>query len=41
MQAAFALDIAASDEIDLGSWQRRALVLRVKEWAARIWARLL
>lgn len=41
MQAAFALDVAASDEIDLGSWQRRTLVLRVKEWGASLWARLL
>lgn len=41
MQAAFALDIAASEEIDLASWQRRALVLRVKELAAQLWARLL
>lgn len=41
MQASFALDIAASDEIDLATWQRRALVLRMKEWAAQLWARLL
>jgi cardiolipin synthase A/B len=41
MQAAFALDIAASEEIELGSWQRRTFALRVKEWAAQLWARLL
>jgi len=41
MEAAFALDIAASEEIDLASWQRRALVLHVKEWVAQAWARLL
>jgi cardiolipin synthase len=41
MQAAFALDLAASEEIDLWSWQRRAFAMRVKEWAAGIWSRLL
>jgi len=41
MEAAFALDIAASEEIDLASWQRRELVLRVEEWAAQLWSRLL
>jgi cardiolipin synthase len=41
MEAAFALDIAASEEIDLASWQRRALVLHVQEWVAQAWARLL
>jgi cardiolipin synthase A/B len=41
MEAAFALDLAASEEIDLASWQRRAFVLHVKEWVAQAWARLL
>ena len=41
MEAAFALDIAASEEIDLATWQRRELVLRVEEWAAQLWSRLL
>jgi len=41
MQAAYARDIAASDAIDLASWQRRSLVLRVKELAAGLWGRLL
>jgi len=41
MEAAFALDLAASEEIDLASWQRRALVLHVNAWAAQAWSRLL
>jgi len=41
MQAAYARDIAASDEIDRESWGRRAFVLRVKEWGASLWGRLL
>jgi cardiolipin synthase len=41
MQAAFTLDLAASDEIELAGWQRRAALMRVKEWGARLWARLL
>jgi len=41
MQAAYAKDIAASDAIDLASWERRSLVLRVKELASLLWERLL
>jgi len=41
MQSAYAKDIAASDEIDRESWARRAFVLRIKEWGASIWSRLL
>ena len=41
MQAAFAKDIASSDAIELESWQRRSLLLRLKEWSARLWGRLL
>ncbi|HXF80272.1 MAG TPA: cardiolipin synthase [Usitatibacter sp.] len=41
MQAAYAKDIAASDEIDRASWARRAFVLRIKEWSASLWGRLL
>lgn len=41
MQAAFAGDIAASDPIALEGWQDRSLLLRMKEWAARVWWRLL
>jgi len=41
MQAAYGKDIAASDEIDRRSWARRAFVLHIKEWGARLWGRLL
>ena len=41
MQAAYARDIAASDEIELASWKRRSMLLRLKEWTARLWGRLL
>ena len=41
MQAAFAADIALSTEIKLETWKRRSLLLRLKEWSARVWGRLL
>ncbi len=41
MQAAFARDIAESDAIELESWQRRSLLLRIKELSARFLGRLL
>lgn len=41
MQAAYAADIAASDEIDAASWERRPLSVRMKEWGARLVGRLL
>ena len=41
MSAAFARDIAASDAIELTNWERRPLLLRMKEWTARLWGRLL
>ena len=41
MQAAFAADLAASEAIDAQGWERRPLSLRVKEWMARLWERLL
>ncbi len=41
MQAVFAQDQAASEQIDLRSWQQRPLHLRVKELLARVWERLL
>ncbi|RPJ45831.1 MAG: cardiolipin synthase [Betaproteobacteria bacterium] len=41
MKAAFARDIAASDAIELASWERRSLLLRFKELTARVWGRLL
>jgi len=41
MNAIFAQDLAASQAIDLESWQRRPLLWRLKEWLARVWGRLL
>jgi cardiolipin synthase len=41
MQAAYAGDIAASDPIDLETWESRSLLLRMQEWTARLWWRLL
>jgi cardiolipin synthase A/B len=41
MQAAYAGDIAASDAIDLETWEGRSLLLRMREWTARLWWRLL
>ena len=41
MQAMFAKDLEASEEIDLDSWERRPLSFRFKEWMARVWVRLL
>lgn len=41
MENLFALDIKASHEITLEAWQRRGLVPRTREWAARAWEYLL
>ena len=41
MQAAYSADIAASEQIKLESWERRSPLLRLKEWTARLWGRLL
>jgi cardiolipin synthase len=41
MQAAYARDIANSDAIELEKWKHRPLLLRLKEWTARLWGRLL
>ena len=41
MQAAYTGDIAAFDPIDLETWEGRSLLLRMKEWMARLWWRLL
>ena len=41
MQAAFALDIAASQPIDRQQWAKRPLLMRLKEVAARLWERML
>ncbi|WP_397532950.1 cardiolipin synthase [Roseateles sp.] len=38
MQAMFAADLAASDEITPAQWRQRPLLLRVKEGFARLWA---
>lgn len=38
VQAMFAKDLAASDEIVLAQWRRRSLDLRLKETFARLWA---
>lgn len=38
MQAMFAADLAASDEITPAQWRRRPVLLRVKEGFARLWA---
>jgi cardiolipin synthase len=37
----FAVDLAASNAIDLAGWERRPLSFRFKEWMARMWERLL
>ncbi len=41
MLAAFARDTAESDAIELESWERRSLLLRLKEWSAKLVSRLL
>ena len=41
MQAAFTLDIAASQPIDRQQWAKRPLLMRLKETAARLWERML
>ncbi|MDN7615253.1 phospholipase D-like domain-containing protein [Burkholderia cepacia] len=41
MESAFAEDMAASDEIGREGWKHRSILLRVKEWTARLWAHLL
>jgi cardiolipin synthase A/B len=41
MQAAYAKDMQASDEIELHAWERRPIVMRLKETAARLWGPLL
>jgi cardiolipin synthase len=37
MQAAFAADLDGSEAVDLERWEARALDLKLKEWAARLW----
>jgi cardiolipin synthase A/B len=41
MQAVYAMDLAASDAIDIESWSRRPILLRLKELTARLWGQLL
>jgi cardiolipin synthase A/B len=41
MQDVYAKDIAASNAIDLETWERRSILLRLKEVTARVWGRLL
>ncbi len=41
MERVFAADLAASGEIDLEKWERRPMSVRVREWAASLWSRLL
>ena len=41
MQAMFESDLAAADAIDPEEWERRSLLLRLKEWLAILWQRLL
>jgi hypothetical protein len=41
MERMFAADLAASDRIDPGDWERRSPMLRLKEGFSRLWQRLL
>ena len=41
MQDMFSRDLAASQAIAPDLWRRRPLMLRIKEWMARVWGRLL
>jgi cardiolipin synthase len=41
MQAMFSKDIEASRAIDRAQWARRSPLLRLQEWGARLWQRLL
>lgn len=41
MKLMFDQDLAASQAIELKAWQARSFALRVKEWMARLWSRLL
>lgn len=40
MQAAYFRDIANSNAIKLEEWEHRSLLLRLKEWTARLWGRM-
>jgi len=36
MEAMFAKDLSVSDKVELERWERRSILLRVKEWSARL-----
>ncbi len=36
MEAMFAKDLSVSDKVDLARWERRSILLRIKEWTARL-----
>ena len=40
MQAAYFRDIVNSNAIELEKWEHRSLLLRLKEWTARLWGRM-
>jgi cardiolipin synthase len=37
MRAAFADDVAHSEQITLEQWRQRSFVLYLKEWFSRLW----
>jgi len=41
MKTMIARDLEASEAITLESWEKRSLMLRIKEWGASLWQRLL
>ena len=41
MQAMFADDLRASQPVQKDAWEQRPAMLKLKEWAARLWGRLL
>ena len=41
MQAMFDQDLQASRQITLDDWEKRSMLLRLKETGARLWARFL
>jgi cardiolipin synthase len=41
MKTMIARDLEASEDITLENWEKRSLMLRIKEWGASLWQRLL
>ena len=41
MKTMIARDLEASEAITLENWEKRSLMLRIKEWGASLWQRLL